>query len=189
VPPSDRTLLERCRAGDRGAWQSLVERYQRLLYGTARRCGLAEEDAADLFQTVWLRLLENLDTIQDEQHLTGWLILTARREAWRVVRRRGRETSLPTANPETGGEADLEDPLALLPEAELVRLEEQQLVRAGLAELGERCRNLLGWLYQTDPPVPYAEIARRLDVSIGAIGPTRARCLQQLRRILERRGF
>ncbi|HEU4753729.1 MAG TPA: sigma-70 family RNA polymerase sigma factor, partial [Armatimonadota bacterium] len=71
----------------------------------------------------------------------------------------------------------------------VLRLEEEQLVRDAVEELGERCRTLLGWLYQTDPPPPYTEIARRLNVPVGAVGPTRARCLQQLKRLLQRRGF
>lgn len=180
---SDGALLQACRSGDRGAWEKLVSRYERLLYSIPIRCGLSEEDAADVFQTVCIRLLENLDRLKDQQHLTGWIILTAKRESWRVFRQQGRTTSLdPTGDtPEAAS-----DPL---PHEAVMRLEEEQLVRNGMEELGERCRQLLGWLYHFDPPLSYVEIGQRMNVSTGAIGPTRARCLQQLKRILQRMGF
>src|SRR5919198_4154865 len=79
VRDSDRPLVQACRAGDRRAWETLVRRYERLLYAIPLRCGLSEDDAADVFQTVCVRLLENLEKVRDEQHLTGWLITTAKR--------------------------------------------------------------------------------------------------------------
>ncbi len=187
---SNNDLLHRCRAGDRQAWEQIVNRYQRLLFSIALRAGLGEEDAADVFQTVCMRLHENLDRIENEQHLVGWLAMTCKREAWRVRKRLGRETSL-AATGDDGPSDPLEalqdaDPL---PEESLVRLQEAVLVRIAMAELGERCRKLLTWLYHDDPTPSYQEIATRLDVSIGAIGPTRMRCLQQLKRILLRHGF
>jgi DNA-directed RNA polymerase specialized sigma24 family protein len=63
------------------------------------------------------------------------------------------------------------------------------MVRLALQELGGSCRHLLELRYLTDPAPSYAQIARRLDVSTGAIGPMRARCLQKLRKILERMGY
>lgn len=185
----DRSLLVRCRTGDRSAWEQLLTRYERLLHAVPRRCGLAADDADDVAQTVCMRLLENLDRIRNEEHLTGWLILTARRESWRLARLRGRELPAGPDDFSHTGEDETDVPLAPLPETELLRLEEQQLVRRALEDLGERCRRLLQWLYQEDPPVPYAEIARRLEAPVGAIGPTRARCLAQLRRSLEKLGF
>jgi len=76
-----------------------------------------------------------------------------------------------------------------LPEEETLRLESAQLVQAALEDLPDRCRPLLNLLYHTEPRPSYEEIARQLNVSVGAIGPTRGRCLQQLRKILERVGF
>jgi RNA polymerase sigma factor (sigma-70 family) len=188
---ADSALVRACQAGDRRAWETLIRRYQRLLYAIPIRCGLSEDDAADVFQTVCVRLLENLHKLRDEEHLTGWLITTARRESWRVQRVRRRDTPLGSDDPEDAGESPLDNLTAtdLLPQEEAMRLEEEQLVRGAMEELSERCRTLLGWLYHTDPPPQYAEIARRLNVPVGAIGPTRARCLQQLKRILQRHGF
>jgi RNA polymerase sigma factor (sigma-70 family) len=185
---TDDSLLNACRSGDRRAWELLIRRYERMLFGIARRAGLSVEDAEDVFQTVCVRLLDNLDRLSTDGHLQGWLILTARREAWEVARRRRRD-----AVPERGDRAmeGLEDVASedALPADLVEQWDEQQLVQRGLEELGARCRQLLTLLYHSEPPLSYAEVADRLQVSVGAIGPTRARCLQQLKRILLRLGF
>ena len=76
-----------------------------------------------------------------------------------------------------------------LPDAVRVRLEQAQQAREALAGLSERCRRLLGYLFFEDPPLDYAEIARREGLPIGSLGPTRARCLEKLRRHFEDRGW
>ncbi len=165
-------------------------RYERLLYSIALRCGLSEDDAADVFQTVCVKLLENLEKLRDDTHLTGWLILTARHESWRLRRRKQRYSNFTEV--ETEGEDSrlisipAEDPT---PDAILTRLEEQQIVRMAMQKLGENCRTLLRLRYQTDPPASYEEIARQMNISLGAVGPTRMRCLKQLRKILEEMDF
>ena len=110
---------------------------------------------------------------------------TARHEAWRFSRRErmARFASLDTP--------ELAAPLAadLLPEALMLRLEEQHQVRAALASLDERCRRLLILLFYRTDTAPYAEVATLLGISEGSIGPTRARCLQKLRRLLNDLNF
>lgn len=188
---TDRSLLRGCQAGDREAWEALIRRYQRLLYAIPQRCGLSEEDAADVFQTVCVKLLENLDRLTDEQHLTGWLITTTKRESWRVYELRQRREA--RMGPELGTvEEEGLDTLPAsepLPQEAVMKLEEEQLVRLGMEELNERCRVLLTLLYHSDPPLTYEAIAQELNVSVGAIGPTRARCLQQLKKVLLKLGF
>jgi RNA polymerase sigma factor (sigma-70 family) len=186
---SDRPLIRACLSGDRQAWETLIRRYQRLLYAIPVRCGLSEDDAADVFQTVCVRLLENLEKLREEAHLTSWLITTTKRESWRVQKLRRRHE--PSSDLDESGESGLEEIPADIPppHEEIVRLEEAQTVRLALVELGGRCQTLLELLYQTDPTPSYAEIAERLQVSVGAIGPTRARCLQKLKKILEAMDF
>ena len=187
---SDRSLVQACLDGDRRAWEALIRRYQRLLWSIPQRSGLGEEDAADVFQTVCLRLVQNLPKLRDERSLTNWLITTATREAWRVRRWRRREQEAGLAGgsseEDAAGSLPAEDPL---PDEAVMRLAEEQLVRMGVAELGEGCRTLLELLYQVDPPLAYAEIAERMRVPVGSIGPTRARCLQKLKKILQQAGF
>ena len=52
---TDAALVHLCRAGDETAWNELVDRYQRLIFTIPRRAGLSEEQAADVFQEVFLK--------------------------------------------------------------------------------------------------------------------------------------
>jgi DNA-directed RNA polymerase specialized sigma24 family protein len=71
----------------------------------------------------------------------------------------------------------------------LLRLEEQHTVRTAVAALDERCRCLLTLLFYHPTPPPYAEVAALMEMSEGSIGPTRARCLQKLRHLLDNLSF
>ena len=186
---SDEQLLAGCRRGEEGAWEALVLRYQRLIYTIPRRAGLDEDAAAEIFQDVFTTLLESIETIEQPSRLQAWLVTTAKRKTWRMV---GRAKSLrPFASEEGEGEDEMYDLAdeALLPDEALTRLEEQHLVRAALAELGERCRTLLQMLFYSADAPPYSEIAAALGTSEGSIGPTRARCLKKLLDALKKKGF
>lgn len=187
---SDEQLLLACRRGDAAAWEKLVVRYQRLVYAIPRRAGLTEDQSADVFQTVFVRLIEHLDRIEQPSRVGAWLVTTARREAWRVMRREGALLSLDAErDDEHGTGADLLSYDAPLPADVVQRLEQQHAVRAALEALDERCRNLLTQLFYR-PQIPaYSEIAAVLGMPEGSIGPTRARCLQRLRRLLEDLGL
>ena len=182
MEPSDESLILACRAGDATAWEQLVDRYQRLIYSIARHAGLDNEQSADVFQRVFARLVERLGQIEQPALIGAWLATTTRHEAWRFSRRERMARIVSLDMP------DLAEPFvdsALLPEALMIRLEEQHRVRTAVAALDERCRNLLMLLfYRSDSPA-YAEIAESLGMREGSIGPTRARCLQKLRRLLD----
>lgn len=176
---SDPSLVQACLDGQQAAWDVLVERYERLVYSVALKSRLPMSDADDVFQTVFLSLYRNLAQVRDQARLSAWLITSTHREAWRVSRRR-----LKTLDEETSES----EPSALDPD-ELEADERQQIVRQSLMELGAPCEDLLKALFfQADEPA-YGEIATRLDMPIGSIGPTRARCLKKLERILSRYGF
>jgi RNA polymerase sigma factor (sigma-70 family) len=183
---SDEALVLACRSGDATAWSMLVDRYQRLVYSIARRAGLDQEQATDVFQLVFATLVEHLGQIEQPALIGAWLVTTTRHEAWRFSRRErmARFASL--------GAPDLAERLAdsaLLPEALMLRLEEQHQVRTAIAALDERCRRLLILLFYRPDIAPYAEIATTLGMSEGSIGPTRARCLGKLRHLLDERHF
>jgi RNA polymerase sigma factor (sigma-70 family) len=184
---SDRELLLACRRGDQAAWESLVRRYQRLIYTIPRRAGLGEDLAADVFQEVFTTLFEKLDEIESPERLKAWLVTTARRKTWRSVNRENRLQAFGDDDDETG-EAELSKLAdeALLPDEALIQLEEQHGVRLAVGQLDERCGKLLTLLFYEDEPLPYAEIAARIGAPEGSIGPTRARCLQKLLKILEK---
>src|SRR3990172_8770825 len=86
VQVSDSHLIQACLRGDEHAWESLLERYERLIYSIPRRYGMAEHDAAEVFQNVCITLLGQLDRLRDHEKLGAWLVTTTRRECWRQWR-------------------------------------------------------------------------------------------------------
>jgi RNA polymerase sigma factor (sigma-70 family) len=178
-PDLDARLVERCLAGERGAWDALVRRHERLVYAVARRYRLTDEDLADVFQEVFSALVRGLPRLRNARLLVRWLSSTTERIARSIALRRRREQARAApfdalaVEPVASSEAPVED--------ELVRLEEQALVRLALSALGGRCRELLTALYYEDPPPSYAALGRRLGTPVGSLGPTRARCFERLR--------
>jgi RNA polymerase sigma factor (sigma-70 family) len=162
--------------GDREAWNALVARFSGLIWSVARAHRLGDADAADVYQTTWLRLVEHLDGIRNPAGVGSWLATTARHECLRVLRVGQRHVltdgfELPDAADETGLDARM-----------LTSERDAALWRA-FSEIPERCRTLLRML-AADPPPSYEEVGAALDMPVGSIGPTRGRCLEQLRKRL-----
>lgn len=180
-------LVARCRQGEAAAWTQLVQRYQRLVYAVVRRAGLDEHTAADVFQTVFSRLLVQLPRIAEPGRLQAWIVSTAKREAL-LQRFRAQRTVSMTREDDGGEDAPvLELPdTAPLAEQQLDDLQQQHRVRLALKRIDERCRTLLALLFTDDDQRPvYEDVARRIGKPVGSIGPTRARCLAKLRQLLE----
>jgi RNA polymerase sigma factor (sigma-70 family) len=187
---SDASLVLACRRGEAEAWDALVNRYQRLIYTIPRRAGLDEDQAAEVFQRTFAKLLENLNWIKQPERIHAWLVTTARRETLQLIRQQRFERSFSQVEDlpnNLKSEAVRDD--NPLPDETLERLEEQQFIRMAIAAMDQRSRDLLILLYYYPNPLSYAEIGVILDIPEGSVGPTRARCLEKLRRLLERRGF
>ena len=180
---TDADLVRRCLDGDRLGWADLLGRYGDLVYGLFHRAGLDKTSAADGFQEVSILLWKSLPKLRRAESLVPWIATTAKRIAWRMKQRsrsradRDASVARPEADPSGG------------PDVAVARLEEEQRVREALSTLGERCRRLLAALYFQQGDVAYDEIAERLGIPRGSIGPTRQRCLEGLRRELVARGF
>jgi RNA polymerase sigma factor (sigma-70 family) len=182
----DEELLLACRRGDSSAWEALVNRYQRLIYAIPRRAGLDEDAASDVFQEVFTTLFEKLDDIEQPERLHAWLVTTARRKTWRLISRDRHSQGYSRDDEDAESEMNAVPDDAPLPDEALIQLEEQHRVRTSLSELDERCRKLLTLLFYRAEPPSYAEIAAETGTREGSIGPTRARCLQKLMRLLEK---
>jgi RNA polymerase sigma factor (sigma-70 family) len=178
---NDPALIEACLRGDRAAWDLLVERYSRLVWSIPRKYGLAASDAEDVHQTVFATLIHHLGELRDRERLSSWLITTATRECWRLRR------SAQRRRVSQGDEALESTPEIPLPETDLVD-EERQLVREAMERLNARCRDLLHILFAMPEEPHYPQVAEQLDMPIGSIGPTRARCLAKLEAILRSLG-
>lgn len=184
---SDARLVARCRAGDRAAWGLLVARYQRLVHAVVTRAGLDGHTAADVFQTVFQRLLAHLPRLTQPERLQAWVVTTAKREALRERERQQRHVSM--AREEGDESPAIEDTLAdeqPLAEQALSDLQQLHRLREGLERLDTRCRDLLLLVFRDDDEhLPYDEVGRRLGMPAGSIGPTRARCLGKLRKLVD----
>jgi RNA polymerase sigma factor (sigma-70 family) len=183
----DKELLLACRRGDETAWETLVNRYQRLIFTIPRRAGLDEDQSAEVFQEVFTTLFEKLADIEQPERLQAWLVTTARRKTWRLISRERNYQGFDDGETEEGESRINEVPDdSPLPDEVLLRLEEQHRVRAGVEALDERCSKLLTMLFYDAEPPSYSEIAAATGTSEGSIGPTRARCLQKLLKRLEK---
>jgi len=164
-------LVHAAGEGDQAAWNSIVERFGGLIWATVRAHRLSTGDGAEVVQTTWLRLVEHLDRIRDPERLGGWLATTARNECLRQIRHSAREVPSDMTAFEQGDDPTLEHGL--------LTAERDRAFWKAFTELGERCQALLRVLMaETEPS--YQEVSAALGMPVGAIGPTRRRCLERL---------
>jgi RNA polymerase sigma factor (sigma-70 family) len=175
--PSVIALVARVTGGDEGAWNELVERYAPLVWSVCARYQLDRGDIDDVGQTVWLLLVENLGSLREPAALPGWLATTTRHECLRILRS-GRHRDFGALPPDDQMPAD---PAAVTIEQDVIDAERNAALRAAFAELTDGCHDLISLLIG-DPPADYARISATLGIPVGSIGPTRARCLDKLRR-------
>jgi len=175
--PTVIALVARVGDGDQEAWDELIERYAPLVWSICVRHQLSRPDIDDVGQSVWLLLVEQIGNLREPAALPGWLATTTRRECLRVLRaaRRHDHAGLP---PEDQMPPDTPDSMI---EQEIIKAERDAALCAAFAELPPVCHELLSMLIG-DPVPAYAEVSVRLGMAIGSIGPTRARCLERLRR-------
>jgi RNA polymerase sigma factor (sigma-70 family) len=165
-------LVTRARANDRSAWEELVRRFERLVWKIAYSFDLDRTTREDVFQNTWLRLYQSLDTVREPEALPGWMLRTATNEARAAIRNRR-----DIATSEIDERPDL---FAPQPDAGPLEDELRRAVALAFAELSKRCQQILR-LLTADPPLSYAQIAETLNVTHGYVGPTRGRCIQELR--------
>ncbi len=173
-------LVHAADAGDQAAWDELVARFGRMLFGIVRGIGLSHADASDVCQTTWLRLTQHLGDIEDPARVGAWLATTARREAIRVGQRARRSSprdELDNILPPTYDRLD----------NSVLFSDRDRILRNVYAELPERARTLLSLLI-SDPPMSYKQVSAITGMPIGSIGPTRARILDTMRSRLVDRG-
>ena len=165
-------LLEAAVRGDHTAWRDLLERHQRLVSHVVARYRLSPDDAADVIQTTWLRLIENIASIRDPACLPGWLSTTAARESLAARRRRSREVSIGDYDATDPQQVDVDDLVS-------AKLRAGHL-RQAMVTLPQRERRLVEVLLSPEEP-SYREISDQLGMPVGSIGPVRQRALHRLR--------
>lgn len=179
MPRSDPDLVKACLKGDEAAWNELISRYGRLVYAIPRRHGLSPADSDEVFQNVFTIALRQLATLRDRKLLAAWLITIAHRESQRYGKRVYTHSELDESMQDDG----------VAPEEEVENWERNLLVRQAISQLEDRCRELLTALFLNSETPRYQEIASRLGISVGSIGPIRARCFKKLEAILDEMGI
>lgn len=174
-------LVAAAAGGDQAAWEEIVDRFASLVWATARAHRLSRDDAADVAQTTWLRLVENLDRIREPERLGAWLATTARRESLRKLRLGARER--PSDEPDLF-EAPADNPI----DRHLIQRERDGALWDAFSRLSDRCKTLLRMLVAEQEP-SYEEISAALEMPIGSVGPTRMRCLDRLQQRVARVGL
>jgi RNA polymerase sigma factor (sigma-70 family) len=178
VADSDWELVRACRAGDDQAWRRLLDKYERLVYSIPLSYRLSRDDAADISQLTFTILIGSLESLGDDVALAAWLATVARRHTWRLLADRKRQIT---------SDSPVEELVALPHRGSADPIARWELVtwlHEGLGQLDERCRELLVALYLEPTEPSYAEVASRRGMPIGSIGPTRARCLERLKKFM-----
>ena len=178
-------LVRAAARGDARAWEQLVDRFDGLVWSVCRSYRLTQEDAADAAQLTWLRLLEHLDGIRDPRRLAGWIATTCRRECQALLRKSRSSVAVELDHMDRmiGGGSPADEPF--------LTAEEHAALWQAFQLLSEWCQRILRELIidPDDGPPSYRLVAAKLNVPPGSLGPTRARCLTQLRKLLDAGGI
>jgi len=172
---SDARLVALCRGGDEEAWSTLVERFSRYVYAIAVQAfRLPAHDAEDVFQEVFARVFERLDTLREDEAVRPWIAQLTRRLCIDRLRAGSREVV-----------ADTEQLLDAPDEDVLAQIEEAFDVHDALAGLPEHCREILDRFFARDES--YRAIGEALELPAGTIASRISRCLDKLRQVFEGR--
>ena len=186
---SDEQLLAACVRGEEPAWAELIGRYAALIYSIPLKYGFSDADAADVFQSVCVILLEKLGSVRAPRGLAAWIITTTSRQCHAVARRQRRDRERSVGEGPFVAQHSVPDP-DLLPEDELLALERQRQVQAAIRHLAPNCRRLVEALFSdTAEQATYQQLAEGLGMPMNSLGPTRTRCLDKLRRLLLAAGY
>jgi RNA polymerase sigma factor (sigma-70 family) len=171
------SAFERWLDDDELALAELVAAMTPVLWHVVRAYRLDVELTEDVLQTTWLALVRSRGSVTESGAIGRWLTTTARREAWRVIKRRGRET--------TTDDEDLGYQLPAQRSAESAALvaDERRRLWHAVESLPDRCQKLLRIVAFEHRP-DYQAVADTLQMPVGSIGPTRGRCLEKLRVVL-----
>jgi RNA polymerase sigma factor (sigma-70 family) len=172
-------LVKRAANGEQAAWDAIVARYNSFLWSVARGYRLDRADAADAVQVAWLRLVEHLPRLRDPERLGAWLATTVRRECLLALKSRGRRGQ-PVDDVVLAGVPDAGPPV----DNALIAKETASELWQAFEQLQPRCQTLLRVL-MADPAPSYQDVSAALEMPVGSIGPTRARCLDRLRTMLD----
>jgi len=178
-------LVRECLEGNQEAWSALIDKYKNLIYSIPVNYGFASEEAADIFQSVCLDLLSELPRLREPEALPAWLFRVTFHKCFHLKRQQQHLVHIEEQDFKT----PLEDTTVDIPEEAVRQTEREQMLREALADLSPRCRQLIQMLFFEKPARPYQDVAQSMGLATGSIGFIRRRCLESLRKQLEKGGF
>jgi RNA polymerase sigma factor (sigma-70 family) len=180
---TDTRLVRECLRGSQAAWSTLIDKYKNLIYSIPIKYGFSSDDATDIFQSVCLELLSELDKLRKPKALPKWIMQIT---AHKCFHHKQQALRMVSSDPDT----QLPEHTAPAVADNILRqAEEEQNLRQAIANLPPRCRQLVHMLFFEEPVRPYQAIAAELGLSVGSIGFIRQRCLERLRKNLVQVGF
>lgn len=180
---TDTRLVKECLAGNEDAWSALVDKYKALIFSIPIKYQMPPQEAADIFQAVCMELLASLPNLREPKALPAWLMQVAHHECGRWKQRQQRTISSDTE----AGIPEAEIPA--MAESMIRQTQEEQILREAIASLAPQCQKLVAALFFESPARPYADIAAELGLAVGSIGFTRQKCIERLRKNLQKKGF
>lgn len=187
---SDERLVKTCLGGDERAWSALIAKYKDLIYSIPIKYRAPSQDVADIFQSVCLQLFSELPKLRKVESLRSWLITTAIRKSYQWNQKKQRWSDEDPEEAESRNAGSSGKPVVTTEQqAILEEAEQEQIVREAIAQLPDRCREMILLLFYEEPPLPYGQLAQRLGLATGSIGFIRGRCLKRLKKTLEEMGF
>lgn len=163
----------------------LVDHFANLVYSVAKKHSLSDDDCADVFQATFRSVYSNLDRIDSTAALPRWIAVTATNHSLLLIRNSRNHVSL------SGDDRDLNEVIAseeATAEEESIRANQAYLIRKAVVELGGKCKDLIQAIF-LDEDASYEHAVQKLGIPMGSLGPTRARCLEKLKKILTNQGF
>ena len=180
---NDTRLVKECLAGNEQAWSLLIEKYKALIYSIPVKYELAPQEAADVFQTTCMELLSRLPELREPRALPKWLMQVAHHECYRWKRDQQRVVS-------RDSDQDLPEPeIPPMAESLVQQTQQEQILREAISALTPQCRRLVDLLFFETPARSYEQVAKELGLAIGSIGFTRQKCMERLRKQLDKAGF
>ena len=191
---TDADLLVECRNGSEGAWVRLIKKHGGLVFSIPIRAGFSPDEAADIFQNVWLDLLQDLHRLRELNSLPAWLIKVCSHKCYHLRVKRGRMpvlsalAALDTDSTEPNSYSfDPKDPVDF--ERVLYEAESLETLRECIALMPGRCQEMIQMLFFNEPASAYKNVAARLGIAAHSVSAIRQRCLERLRESLEEKGF
>ena len=180
---NDTRLVKECLAGNEEAWSLLIEKYKALIYSIPVKYELAPQEAADVFQATCMELLSRLPELREPRALPKWLMQVAHHECYRWKRDQQRVVSRDSGQ-------DLPEPeIPPMAESLVQQTQQEQILREAISALTPQCQRLVDLLFFETPARSYEQVAKELGLAIGSIGFTRQKCMERLRKQLDKAGF